>query len=122
MSFEVPGDCFGKACGFGAFGGEIGCDTGSGSCWSAIMVSADTSSFHDEVLQKATKQIQEILEQIGEDPKGRKLSFVHSTHGTMLAWVNHGVTFPQGTITIDNDPDEVAKALGIRVEQPPKAS
>ena len=119
MMSELPGNCRGRECGFGAFGEELGCDTGSGSCWTAVMAEARTSSFHDEELQKATKQIKEIIDRVPADPKGRKLSFVHTEDGTILAWVNHGTPFPAGTVTFASGKDKVREALGIIV---PKAA
>ena len=119
MMSELPGNCRGRECGFGAFGEELGCDTGSGSCWTAVMAEARTSSFHDEELQKATKQIKEIIDRVPADPKGRKLSFVHTEDGTILAWVNHGTPFPAGTVTFASGKEKVREALGIIV---PKAA
>lgn len=122
MGLEVPGDCSGRMCGYSAFNGDLGCETGSGSCWVAFMVEADTSAFHDETLQNATREIKAILEAIPKDPEGRKLSFVHTEHGTMLAWVRHGVTVPDGKVTFDSGPDKVKEALGIRSDSPAQAS
>lgn len=113
---EVSGNCMGHECGFGAFGDELGCDTGTGSCWSAMMAEADESDFHDPVLQKATREMREIIEKIPADPKGRKLSFVHTEDGTILAWVNHGKPFPADTITLKSGKDKVRKALKLKVK------
>lgn len=117
MNSELPGNCSGRSCGFTAFAGGLGCDDGPGSCWTARMLDAETSSFHDQTLQDATRKIREVLESIPEDKEGRKLSFVHTTHGTILAWVHHGVKAPERSITIDSDPEEVAKALGLKLER-----
>jgi hypothetical protein len=115
MNSDVPGGCSGFACGFGAFGDEVNCDTGSGSCWTAMMAEAETSGFHDAALQKATMEIQSILKSIPPDPKGRKLSFVNTEDGTILAWVNHGKPFPTGTVTLESGKDDVRKALKLKV-------
>lgn len=116
MSSDIPaGDCSGRACGFGVYGGEVDCDTGSGSCWTARMVEAEDSTFHDKTLQEATRQIREIIERVPPDANGRKLSFVHTEDGTILAWVNHGKPFSAGTVTLESGRDEVRKALGLIV-------
>lgn len=120
MNSEVPGGCSGIACGFGAFGDEVNCDTGSGSCWTALMCEAETSRFHDAVLQTATKEIKAILERIPADPKGRKLSFVHTEDGTMLAWVNHGKPSRPDTVTLHSGRDKVRKALRLKVRNAKK--
>lgn len=115
MNSDVPVGCSGFACGFGAFGDEVNCDTGSGSCWTAFMCEAETSRFHDEVLQDATRAIKAILDRIPPDPNGRKLSFVHTEDGTMLAWVNHGKPSSPGTVKLDSGRDAVRKALRLKV-------
>jgi hypothetical protein len=115
MSSDLPIDCMGFACGFGAFGNEVNCDTGSGSCWTAMMAEAEDSPFHDKTLQAATQEIKAILDRIPSDPNGRKLSFVHTEDGTILAWVNHGKPFPAGTVTLESGRDDVRKALNLRV-------
>lgn len=122
MDFDVPGDCSGKMCGYSVFNGDLGCESGSGSCWVANLVEANTSVFHDEVLQDATLQIKAILEGIPADPEGRKLSFVHTEHGTMLGWVRHGVTQPNGKVTFDSGAERVKEALGLRLDPPAQAS
>ena len=120
MNSEVPGECSGFACGFGAFGDEVNCDTGSGSCWTALMCEAEPSRFHDKALQEATRQIRAILERIPPDPKGRKLSFVHTEDGTMLAWVNHGKPFPPGAVKLESGRDKVRKALKLKIRREKK--
>ena len=114
MKADDHGPCVGRMCGFAAFGGDIECITGSGSCWAAVLCEAERSSFHDETLQKATEQIKEILGRIPPDSDGRKLSFVHTDHGTLLAWVRHGGAETTGATTFESGRDEVAKALGIK--------
>ena len=115
MKSDVPIGCSGLACGFGAFGDEVSCDTGSGSCWTAMMAEAEDSVFHDKTLQEATREIRAILERIPPDPAGRKLSFVHTEDGTILAWVNHGKPFRAGTVTLESGKDNVRKALKLKV-------
>lgn len=106
--------CVGKMCGFAAFSKELSCSTGNGSCWSAVLLEAEESPFHDKALQEATAVIRKALSAIPADPAGRKLSFVHTPQGTLLAWVTHGEDAPSGGLTYDDDPTELAKILRIR--------
>ena len=117
MNSDVPIGCSGIACGFGAFGDEVNCDTGSGSCWTAFMGEAETSRFHDAALQAATSEIKAILDRIPPDPKGRKLSFVHTEDGTILAWVNHGAPSHPDTVTLHSGRDKVRKALKLKARK-----
>ena len=134
MEETLVGNCTGKACGYGVYSvvalqehvdrgladevgltiDMLGCDDGSGSCWTASMVEADTSSFHTPALQTATRDIIRALGAIGPGPTGMKLSFVHTTQGTMLAWVDHGGKFPKEAHTIHSNPADLKQALKIR--------
>ena len=119
MNSELPGECRGTNCGFGAFDEDgLGCDTGSGSCWSALMVEAEETSFHDAELQAATRKIQSILDGIGPDKKGRQLSWVHTEDGTLLAWVDHQHPVPGHAVRFQHGKDKVRRALKLR----PRAS
>jgi hypothetical protein len=121
MKLGNSGDCSGRLCGYGAFDDGLGCDSGPGTCWVAYLLEAEESSFHDETLQNATQQIKKILDDIPADREGRKLSFVHTKQGTLLAWVQHGVSFPEGTVTIEDGHDELMRALKIRTSSLPEA-
>lgn len=134
MGDTLAAECSGKACGYGVYSltatqadvdmgmaasvGDsvdvVGCDDGSGSCWTADLVEADLSSFHTEKLQNATRKMIDALKEIGPGPKGTKLSFVHTTEGTMLAWVGHGGKFPKDALTIDSKPGDLKRALKIK--------
>ncbi len=114
MGFNELGNCSGVFCGYGVAGGRINCDAGNGSCWGAFLLKAEISPFHDKQLSEATEKIKEILEAIPADPEGRKLSFVHTAFGTVLAWVNHDQGYSAGSaVTINDDAEKVAAALGI---------
>lgn len=106
--------CVGKMCGFSAFTKEVACSGGNGSCWSAMMLEADESPFHDKSLQEATAIIRKALNSIPADPDGRKLSFVHTPNGTLLAWVTHSEDAPSGGLGYYDDQNELAKVLRIR--------
>lgn len=115
MSAPVFGPCGGSMCSFGAFGGGLGCESGDGSCWTAFMAEADSSTqFHDQELYDATAEIQKILDGISKPTDGRKLSFVHTEEGTILAWVKHGIPFPAGAVTYKNGHAKVKAALKIK--------
>ena len=116
-----PGDCVGRLCGYGVAHGKVGCDSGDGSCWAARLLEADVSGFHDETLQEATLRIKAILDAIPPDADGRKLSFVHTENGTLLAWVNHAAGLPPDAVTYSDDPDMVAAALRLRPVGPTQA-
>ena len=109
---EPPPDCTGSACGYGIAGGQAGCQSGDGSCWSARMIDAMQSDFHPAELQNATKQIQTILNSISPPREDLKLSFVHTRMGSILAWVKHG-TYTTDAITSANTDAEIAEALGL---------
>lgn len=110
---EPPPDCTGSACGYGIAGGQAGCQSGDGSCWSARLVDARESDFHPTDLQNATRQIQTIIDSITPPREGLMLSFIHTRMGSILAWVNHGGTPTAGTITSANTDAEIAEALGL---------
>lgn len=107
------GDCTGSLCGYGITKGQIGCQSGDGSCWSAFLVQAEQSAFHTEELQNATRQIKAILESISSPGGGLKLSFVHTRLGTLLAWVNHGTQYTAETVTWADTDEKIVEALGL---------
>lgn len=110
---EISG-CTGKVCGFAAFTKEISCTGRNGSCWTASLLEADESPFHDKALQEATAIIRKTLDAIPKNREGRQLSFVHTPQGTLLAWVKHEETAPGGGVGYHDDPSELAKILRIR--------
>ncbi len=104
-------DCRGRTCGFG-FHDDLGCTNGE-SCSAAHMLMANESSFHDAVLQKASSEIQAVLDSIPPDPDGRQLSFLSTQMGTMLAWVRHDIEVPPDAVTACSSNAEVIAALGL---------
>ena len=112
-SAEYLRDCSGKTCGYAAFSGDVGCTDG-GNYFYAKMLQAEESKFHDAALVKATGQINEILGALPqEDERGRRLSFLHTPFGTMLAWVSHDVEIPKDAVTVNSPKEEHIKALGL---------
>lgn len=118
MISEPPEECFGSTCGFGEWGGKLNCRPDDGSCWTAMMCKADSTDFHDEELQKASAEIQAILDRVNSRKDGSKLSFVHTEEGTLLAWVHHGAHFPSDAVTFKSGRDKVKKALKLKERNP----
>lgn len=109
---DVGRDCGGKQCGYAAFDGELGCTDG-GNYFYAEMLQAKESKFHDASLVDATNQINKILDSIGEDKEGRRLAFLHTPFGTMLAWIRHDLKIPEDAVTIDSSREDLISALGL---------
>lgn len=106
--------CVGKACSFFISGESLACSSGKGDCAVAEILEAEISGFHDEHLAEATRQIRAILSGIPEDPEGRKLSFLVTDMGLLLARVDHGATIPDDAITADHDDETLARALRLK--------
>lgn len=95
---------------------DLDCVEGMPSnCGMAVILQAEESNFHDANLVTATAAIKQILENIPPDPQGRKLSFLRTNLGVLLAWVNHGSTNSSGGITAEDDDQTVISALGLIV-------
>ena len=69
---------------------------------------AGVSNPHDAVLQAATREINEIIEQLdrGNSDRSRHLSFIQVEGQRMLVWMSHGEPMA-------SDDDDIAKALKI---------
>jgi hypothetical protein len=70
----------------------------------------ELSSFHDEELARATKEINSILgelEKKNKDPE-RKLSFVQFQNRHFLVWANYGYVGP------DDDEKTIAETLKLK--------
>jgi hypothetical protein len=93
----------------------LSCSETGNSCSQATFLTAEPSTFHDEYLIQATQEINEILDRLPKDADGRKLSFVHTRMGTLLAWVRHGAkSVPPGAVTAEDDDATIAKALNLK--------
>ncbi|MBI1760289.1 MAG: hypothetical protein HYR56_02535 [Acidobacteria bacterium] len=110
--------CTGERCDWtvGGSGGQPACVEGNSTCSNARLLTAAPSDFHDQTLSALTQQINALLQAVPSDPSGRKLSFLHSRQGTLLAWVNHeaGDIRVEGAITAKSDDAAIAQALGLR--------
>lgn len=104
--------CIGKSCGWNSFAGTIGCSTGDGSCLVSEFVTASDSDFYDADLRDATQKIQNVLSNVRQRAD-RKLALLNTPFGVLLAWVQHDVPVPSNSVTINNSPEEIIKALGL---------
>ena len=111
---ELKSSCTGKACSWNIHRDSGSCSNGSGDCVVAELLEAETSGFHDEHLAEATRQIRAIMQGIPEDPEGRKLSFIITNMGVLLARLDHGAEVPEDAINGTYDDATIAKALKLR--------
>jgi hypothetical protein len=115
MAKGGPTGCIGKACQFVIVNDDASCENGSGGCTTAKLLEAEPSGFHDQNLIKASRKIQEILDSIPADPRGRKLALLSTNLGALLAWVDHTKTVPKGKGVRPTDDDaKIAKALRLK--------
>jgi hypothetical protein len=115
MANGNPTGCIGKACQHVIVDDYAACETGSSACTQAKLLEAEPSGFHDENLIEATRRISEVLESIPPDPRGRKLSLLHTNFGSLLAWVDHNATVPADRgVRPDADDATIAKALRLK--------
>lgn len=111
-SGESGMDCSGRECGYAAFDGELGCMPG-GNYFYAEMLKASESNFHDSDLVKATEEINKILAPLEKKAGDRKLAFLHTPFGTMLAWIRHDLEIPKHAVNAESPKEDHIKALGL---------
>ena len=104
--------CVGKSCGWNSFSGTIGCSSGDGSCLVAELITATESDFFTPELRDATAEIQDVIAKIPPRPD-RKLAFLNTPFGVLLAWVQHDIPVPATPVTMNSSPEEIIKALGL---------
>ena len=115
MAKGGPTGCIGKACQYVIVDDDASCENGSGGCTTAKLLDAELSGFHDQNLIKASRKIQEILDSIPADPRGRKLALLSTNLGALLAWVDHTKTVPRNKGVRPTDDDaKIAKALRLK--------
>ena len=101
-------------CDFAISNNAAGCSDGTGTCAPAELLEAEASGFHDENLVAATQQIRAILAAIPPDPAGRKLSFIRTNMGELLAWMDHsGAEVSDDAVTAKDDDETIARALRL---------
>ena len=112
---ELANGCTGRACQYAIniLAQEIGCTDGDQGCFNAVLLNGETTKFHDDELEKATIQIQDILNGLSPYADGRKLSFLATDEGFFLAWTKHDVQIPDDAIGQHADPAAVKAALRI---------
>lgn len=115
MNEELLGDCTGKQCGFGfdPWTGEIGCTDGA-SCYTASLLEAEETKFHDIRLVEATNKINEILNSLREPASAKKLSLLKTSQGFLLAWTDHAIPLRKDSVTENSDDATIASALKLK--------
>ena len=111
-----PAGCVGTNCDWIHIGRSgLSCTEGFGDCIPAEFLLAETSVFHDELLEEASIKMNRILHRIPADSKGRKLAFAIMGDGALLAWVDHNVP-PPGSKIVNRKSDEktIKKALKLK--------
>lgn len=112
-SEEISRDCGGgRQCGYAVFSGDVGCTDGGNYFW-AEMLRAKESNFHDAALVKATSEINDILTSLSKDAGERRLSFLQTPLGIMLAWVRHDLKIPEDAVTAESREEDIISALGL---------
>lgn len=94
--------------------GILACQSGPGDCLSPILLEAQPSDFYDETAAATTARINEIIAGVPADRQGRKLSFLRTPYGLLLAWVQHGGPTGPDAIPASADPATLAQALGLK--------
>lgn len=94
---------------------DIECrDSTVDNCSRPLMLEAQISVFHDQVLKDASAEIRKIIEMVGKERDGRHLAFVNTRMGTLLAWVQHtNAPLKPEAVTANSDNATIAKALGL---------
>ena len=115
MSYQGPTGCVGKSCDFVLKDEDATCESGSSTCSPAKLLQAEPSGFHDAKLIEATNQINQILESIPADSRGRTLSLLHTNDGSLLAWVDHNAEAPADGVRPDADDATIAAAMRLKV-------
>jgi hypothetical protein len=111
MSQEnLRGVCVGKSCGWTSDSARVGCESGDNSCLFAVCLTANVSAFHTAELAEATDHIRKILSKL-KPVSGKKLAFLGTQFGVLLAWVEHDKS--PGNVTADSDPQDIINALGL---------
>ncbi len=91
------------------------CVSGDGSCMLADLLEAEPSNFHDRTLVEATAAIKQILAGVPEDADGRKLSFLITDLGILLAWTDHNSEAPAKVVTARDSKEVVTQALKLKL-------
>lgn len=114
MANGGPTSCVGKACEYVIKDDDATCEPGTSTCLPAKLLDAGPSGFHDASLIDASNRINQILEAIPKDGRGRTLSFLQTKWGALLAWVDHNAVAPEDGVRPDADDATIARALRLK--------
>lgn len=96
---------------------RAGCKSGGTGCTDCTVHEAGSSVIHDQPLIDATKKIKKILEDIPPHKHGHKLSFIHTSQGVLLAWLEHGITVPaDAKVMIQGETAEADFVKGLKIK------
>ncbi len=110
---DIGTDCGrGRQCGYAVFSGEVGCTDGGNYFW-AQLEKAQETNFHDAALVRATGEINGILDSLSKEAGERRLSFLQTPLGLMLAWVRHDLKIPEDAVTGASPKEDIIAALGL---------
>src|SRR5215207_3139146 len=93
--------------------GILVCQSGGGDCLAPVLLEATPSDFYDRTVADTTARINEIIAGVPADRQGRKLSFLRTPYGLLLAWVHHGGPTGPDAVPASADAETLAKALGL---------
>ena len=113
-NYNIEAQCKGAGCGYQSKGHALACTEDGGTCMSVNLLEAEESAFHDSYMADATRAINEILAKIPKDPDGRKISFINTNMGTLLAWVDHSGIILEDAVTEEDDDATIAAALKLK--------
>lgn len=118
---QIYGKCLSGFCQFALSAEALSCLEGDGGCREAQILEASESFFHDSTLIEATKAIRAVLEMArnSTNANGRKLSFIETSKGLLLAWVNeaHDDELPtsENIVTPSCDDETILAAFKIKM-------
>lgn len=113
MSNVIASACSEEACAWNAFSKTVGCSSGDGSCSEAAFLRAEVSEFHTAELSEVSAKIEEILSEYSLAKDGRKLGLLTTPWGVLLAYVDHNVEIPEGTVNNHSSPKAIIEALKL---------
>lgn len=94
-----------------------GCTGGGTGCIPAAIHEAEHSVIHHQSLIDATKKIKKILAAIPPHAHGHKLSFIVTSQGVLLAWLDHGLVIPpDAKVIIQGEADEADFVKAVKIK------
>ena len=80
----------------------VGCEAAN------IIAPKVPTKYHDEALQRCTKEINDILQRVASMRTDRVLRFFTTPDGLVLAWAIH-----EEFVDLQSEPDQIRRALGL---------